>query len=200
MRGEELWRSEELVSEALGRLIEFWGFKRNMGRLWGVLYLSPDPLDAPSLQARLGLSSGSVSMTLSELQRWRVVRKVHVAGKRRDHFEAERNLWRMISRVFREREMVEILEAIDAMEEALAYLEAKAEAAPELAERASFQRARIASLLRLARLGRDLLRTLIDAGRVDATPLISVLLGELGSGAPGVGPEGEEAPTPDEIG
>lgn len=184
MPRDEPWESEELVADALGRLIEFWGFKRNMGRLWGVLYLSPDPLDAPALQERLGLSSGSVSMTLSELQRWRVVRKVRVSGARRDHFEAERNLWKMISRVFREREMVEIHEAIDAMEEALEYLADKAAADPQHAERAGFQRARIESLLRLARTGRDLLDSLIRAARVDATPLLSVLLGELGANDP----------------
>src|SRR5690606_26006771 len=49
-RGEmsqaELWKSELLVSEAVGRLMEFWGFKRNMGRVWTVLYLSVDPLSA----------------------------------------------------------------------------------------------------------------------------------------------------------
>ena len=34
----------------VGRLIEFWGFKRNMGRVWAVLYLSPEPLTAQDLR------------------------------------------------------------------------------------------------------------------------------------------------------
>jgi DNA-binding transcriptional regulator GbsR (MarR family) len=62
---EELWQSEALVSDSIGRLIEFWGFKRNMGRLWAILYLSDRPLSAPEIQDRLQLSSGAVSMTLS---------------------------------------------------------------------------------------------------------------------------------------
>src|SRR5262249_20190757 len=65
-----LWPSEALVSDIVGRLIEFWGFKRNMGRVWAVLYLSPEPLTAQDLRELLRLSSGAVSMILSELSRW----------------------------------------------------------------------------------------------------------------------------------
>ena len=75
-----LWPSEAAVSDAVGRLMEFWGFKRNMGRIWSVLYLSPEPLSAEDLRQALRLSSGAVSMTLSELARWGVVKKVWVAG------------------------------------------------------------------------------------------------------------------------
>ena len=41
--------AEIAVSEAVGRLIEFWGFKRNMGRMWAVLYLEDHPLNAADL-------------------------------------------------------------------------------------------------------------------------------------------------------
>lgn len=173
---EELWRSELLVSDAIGRLIEFWGFKRNMGRLWTVLYLSEEPLSAPELQKRLGLSSGAVSMTLAELLRWGVVKKRWLQGERRDHFEAEGNLWKMISRVFNERERVEVLDAIDAMEEAIEYAEAKGEATGQQ-ERAAFQEARIRELLELARIGSQLLESLVRDARVDGSALMKVLLG-----------------------
>jgi DNA-binding transcriptional regulator GbsR (MarR family) len=83
------WQSELLVTDLIGRLIEFWGFKRNMGRVWAVLYLSPDPLSAKDLQAALQLSTGAVSMTLAELGRWGVVKKLWIPGERRDYFVAE---------------------------------------------------------------------------------------------------------------
>jgi len=76
------------VSDVIGRLIEFWGFKRNMGRIWSVLYLSPDPLSAEDLRHALQLSSGAVSMTLSELSRWGVVRRVWLQGERKDFYTA----------------------------------------------------------------------------------------------------------------
>ena len=174
----ELWRSEELVSDAVGRLIEFWGFKRNMGRIWALLYLSERPLSAPELQARLQLSAGAVSMTLKSLGQWRVIRRVWVQGDRRDYFEAEGNFWRMISRVFEEREKREILDAIDLLEDALEHARGLAEGGEESQRgEAAFQAERIAQLLDLARLGRSLLDRLLKSARVDASPLLRVLLG-----------------------
>jgi DNA-binding transcriptional regulator GbsR (MarR family) len=174
---DELWQSEVLVSDSIGRLIEFWGFKRNMGRLWAVLYLTDQALSAPDIQERLQLSSGAVSMTLNELTRWGVVKKVWIQGERRDHYTAEGNLWKMISRVFNERERVEVLDAIDIMEDAIRFVKDKAKEPQERA-RAQFQEARIRELLDLARLGKQLIDALIKDAKVDGSPLMSVLLGE----------------------
>jgi HTH-type transcriptional regulator, glycine betaine synthesis regulator len=173
---EELWQSEVLVSDSIGRLIEFWGFKRNMGRLWAILYLSDRPLSAPEIQDRLQLSSGAVSMTLNELTRWGVVKKVWIQGERRDHYTAEGNFWKMISRVFKERERVEVLDAIDIMEDAIRFLQDKARAPDERA-RARFQEERIRELLDLARFGKQLLDALVKDAKVDGSPLMNVLLG-----------------------
>jgi DNA-binding transcriptional regulator GbsR (MarR family) len=174
--GQELWQSEVLISDSIGRLIEFWGFKRNMGRLWSILYLSDRPLSAPEIQEKLQLSSGAVSMTLNELMRWGVVKKVWLQGERRDHYAAEGNFWKMISRVFNERERVEVLDAIDAMQDAIEFLERKAKD-PEAQARAKFQQERVRELLDLARLGKQLLDALVKEAKVDGSPLMNVLLG-----------------------
>lgn len=172
-----MWPSELVVSDAIGRLMEFWGFKRNMGRVWGVLYLSDEPLTMRVLRERLQLSSGSVSTTLTELQRWGVVRKVWVQGSRAEHFSAENNLWKMVSRVLRERELVEIHEAIAALEEGLRKLAAQPIHGETDRRRAALQRERVGELLEVARLGRSLLDALVSTGRVDASGLAKLLLG-----------------------
>jgi DNA-binding transcriptional regulator GbsR (MarR family) len=176
--GETLWDSERLVSDTVGHLMELWGFKRNMGRVWTVLYLAGVPLTAKQLRDRLQLSTGAVSMTLSELSRWGVVRKQWVQGDRRDFFEAEANLWRMISRVMRERERAEIVQAIEAFEEALVALRRDAEEHGEGARsRARMARERIERLLELGKLGRSMLDALIANARLDASWLASFRLG-----------------------
>ena len=164
--------AELRVTEAVGRLMEFWGFKRHMGRIWALLYLSDEPLSARDLRERLELSVGTVSMMLAELQRWGVVRRVHHAGVRSELFEAELNLWKMVSRVFRERELVEIVEAVNALEAATVLLSSDG------SERAALQRRRIEVLLEVARLGRGLLEALVTTGRVDASALAKLLLGD----------------------
>jgi HTH-type transcriptional regulator, glycine betaine synthesis regulator len=172
-----LWPSEAAVSDVVGRLIEFWGFKRNMGRIWSVLYLSPDPLSAEDLCQALHLSSGAVSMTLSDLQRWGVVRKVWIQGERKDFYTAEVQLWRMISRVFNEREKSEIVRAIEAFEEALAEVaKLRTSSDAKTRARAELQYERIKQLLELAKLGKKLLDSLLATAKLDAAPLVRFLL------------------------
>jgi DNA-binding transcriptional regulator GbsR (MarR family) len=179
-RQRSLWPTEVAVSDVIGRLIEFWGFKRNMGRVWTVLYLSPEPLSAEDLRDALQLSSGAVSMTLSELARWGVVRKVWIQGERKDFYASEVQLWRMISRVFNEREKSEVVAAIDAFEEALRQLDRirKSPADAATRARAELQYERISQLLELARLGKRLLDALVSTAKVDAEPLVRFLLGQ----------------------
>ncbi len=186
-RGLELDEPEIVVSDAVGRLMEFWGFKRNMGRLWAVMYLSPHPLTAADLKDLLKISSGAVSMTLAELMRWGVVKKVWVQGERKDYYVAEVALWRMISRVLGERERAEIAVAVESFERALEALEAergaRGRAGDERRARKDLQTRRVRALLELAKLGRTLLDALLATAKLDAEPLTRLLLG--GSGRNG---------------
>jgi len=173
-----LSEAEAVVTDAVGRLMEFWGFKRNMGRVWAVMYLSPTPLTAGDLKDLLQISSGAVSMTLAELMRWGVVKKVWVQGERKDFFVAEVALWRMISRVLGERERTEVLVAIEGFERAIGELEQKQKKSDdETRSRIDLQLRRIRALLELAKLGRTLLDALLATAKVDAEPLTRFLLG-----------------------
>jgi HTH-type transcriptional regulator, glycine betaine synthesis regulator len=173
--GGELWQSERIVSDAIGRLMVLWGFKRNMGRVWTLLYLSDEPLTAHVLRERLQLSAGAISMTLNELARWGVVRKVFRQGDRHDYYEAESSLWKMISRVLRERERAEVVQAIEAFEDALAALVRRGD--DPTAPRVRVQSERIQQLLELARLGKTMLDAVIDNARLDASWLPRFKLG-----------------------
>ena len=177
-REPTMWQSELIASDAIGRVMEFWGFRRNMGRIWTVLYLADRPLSAHDLRERLQLSSGAVSMTLKELSRWGTVRKVWIQGARRDHFTAEGDLWKMVSRVFRERELVEVHEVVASLEGALDALERRPPPEDDAQrQRGEVQRERIRQLLELSKLGRTLLEGLVSEARVDARALARVLLG-----------------------
>jgi DNA-binding transcriptional regulator GbsR (MarR family) len=85
-------------------VIEYWGFRKALGRVWAVLYLWDGPLSAGDIGERLQMSAGAVSMALTELQRWAVVKRVWLPGERREFFEAEVDLWKMIAKVISERE------------------------------------------------------------------------------------------------
>jgi DNA-binding transcriptional regulator GbsR (MarR family) len=180
VRGDR--REEEVVSAAhpsalriadvVGRLMEFWGFKRNMGRLWCVLYLEREPLSASDLADRLSLSAGAISMTLSELSKWGVVKKAWVPGERRDYYEPETDIWKMVSRVFRERELQQIRAAGDELVDASRVLAADRDAASGArAEELEYARRRIESLLTLTQIGAALLESLLEGADIDTEPI-----------------------------
>lgn len=161
------------VADAIGGLMEFWGFKRNMGRIWTLLYLADGPLSAPDIGDRLSLSSGAMSMLLAELTHWGAVKKAWVPGTRRDHYEAETNIWKLVSRVFRERELHQITELIEILDDALQVLAQRLAAGPAGARRTHLEtvQSRIRGLLSLARTGKKLLEAVLSGKSVDASPI-----------------------------
>lgn len=97
-------RWEAIAVDAVGNVIEFWGFKRNQGRVWALLYLRDEALSAGELEKELGLSKGAVSMLLRDLERWGVIARVRNTGEAAWHYRAETDLMKMVSRVLEERE------------------------------------------------------------------------------------------------
>ena len=159
------------VADAVGALIENWGFKRNMGRMWTVLYLEDHPLSAAELGERLGLSTGSVSMLLTEMQQWGVVKKTWVVGERREYYEPETSIWKLVSRVLRDRELNWIRTAHDEFARAEAELEKGSDGRRELIAE------RVEGLVQLAQVGQHLLESVLQGDAVETLPLKTV--GEL---------------------
>jgi DNA-binding transcriptional regulator GbsR (MarR family) len=154
------------VADTIGALMESWGFKRNMGRMWGLLYLERRPMSAQEIGERLTLSSGAVSTLIAELTQWSAVRRIWIPGERREYFEAETNIWKLVSRVFRERELRWINSSIETFAGALTDLRSVTpdDRQHQLAER-------IESLLALARIGAHLLTAILDGESIDVLPL-----------------------------
>jgi DNA-binding transcriptional regulator GbsR (MarR family) len=159
-----LRRAELRAADAAGALVELWGFKRQMGRVWTILYLSERPLTAAEACDRLGISTGLLSMTLADLRAWGAVRTVTVAGERRERYEAEVRVWRLVLRVLGSRERSALDGALRAFEAALAEARAAAsDADPATRAAARFGASRLARLAAHTRGAATLLRLLTEA-------------------------------------
>jgi DNA-binding transcriptional regulator GbsR (MarR family) len=160
-------RARALVGEAVADLMSFWNFKPSMGRVWTALYLSQDPLSADLLVAKTGLSVGSVSMTLSDLRSWGVVSEAgRVDGKR--CYVAETDIVSMISKVFREREMVLISKAMSHFAEAMRMLDAEGRSStPGQMMESRFVATRVQRLQGLSTAGQRMMEQLVRVGRID---------------------------------
>jgi DNA-binding transcriptional regulator GbsR (MarR family) len=175
-----LARADLAVADAVGALMELWGFRRQLGRVWAVLFLSDRPLAAPELRERLKISTGLLSMSLAELRRWGVVRPVEIPGDRKEHFEAETNVWKLVARVLREREKRAVETALRTFERTLAEVrDAIADVDPGVKTAARFKAKRLELLADLSRAALNVLRILVDSARADVGPLkaLSELLG-----------------------
>lgn len=95
---------EAIAIDAVGDVIEFWGFKRNQGRVWALLYLRGEALAAGEIERELGLSKGGVSMLIRDLERWNVIRRERRTGDAAWRYRAETELVRMVTRVIEHRE------------------------------------------------------------------------------------------------
>jgi DNA-binding transcriptional regulator GbsR (MarR family) len=108
--------------DGLGQLVDFWGFNKTIGWIFGMLYLREEPVSLEEIADELVISKGNVSINIREAERLGMVKKVWVKGDRKDYYEAEPNLWRVVRQVTRERQKREYSFAIDNVEQALTAL------------------------------------------------------------------------------
>lgn len=82
-----------------GEMGQVWGVNRSVAQIHALLFLSDKPMTAEDLSERLSMARSNVSNSLRELTAWTLVRRVHVMGDRRDHFEAEADMFEMVRRI-----------------------------------------------------------------------------------------------------
>ena len=78
------------------------GLPRSIGEIYGLLFISPDPLALDDLVERLGISKGSASQGLRALKTLGAVREIEVEGSRRSYYSASIELKRLVGGFIRE--------------------------------------------------------------------------------------------------
>lgn len=101
-----------------------WGVNRSVAQIQALLFLSDRPLTAEDIAETLGMARSNVSNSLRELMTWKLIHRVPVLGDRRDHYEAETDLWQMATKVAQGRKAREIDPMVAAIREAMASLDA----------------------------------------------------------------------------
>jgi DNA-binding transcriptional regulator GbsR (MarR family) len=96
-----------------------WGVNRSVAQIQALLYLSERPLTAEDIAETLGMARSNVSNSIRELLGWKLIRRVPVLGDRRDHYEAEADLWQIMTHIARGRKEREIDPAVAALRHVL---------------------------------------------------------------------------------
>ena len=98
--------NETLQEEAIDyfvSLVQMFGLPKSIGQIYGLLFVSVEPRSMDDIVLRLGISKGSASQGLSVLKSLGAVTSHPVPDDRREHFEADLNVSRIVSHFFENR-------------------------------------------------------------------------------------------------
>jgi DNA-binding transcriptional regulator GbsR (MarR family) len=93
---------------AWGALGPAWGVNRTMSRIHALLMVSPEPRNTDQVMEALQVSRGNAHGNIQELCAWGLLRKVGLPGDRKDYYEAEKDVWRVVQRIARVRRQKEV--------------------------------------------------------------------------------------------
>ncbi len=97
-----------------------WGVNRTVAQIHALLYIHGRPMHAEEIAETLGVARSNVSNSIRELQGWNLIKLVHLAGDRRDHFETSTQVWELLRTIVRERQRREIAPTIEVLQSLLA--------------------------------------------------------------------------------
>ncbi|MEO8204550.1 MAG: transcriptional regulator [Chthoniobacterales bacterium] len=93
---------EEEIIGVFVEIAQMLSLPRSLGEIYGMLFLSPEPLTLDDLVKALGISKGSASQGLRQLKTLGAVRPQYRTGDRREHFTVELELRKIASGFLKE--------------------------------------------------------------------------------------------------
>ena len=118
-----------------GEMGTTWGVNRSVAQIHALLYLSDFPLTAEDIADQLGMARSNVSTSLRELIAWNLIRRVHTMGDRRDHYEAEADMFEMVRRIALGRKSREIDPALAVLRGCVSDAKSDAAVSPSVRKR-----------------------------------------------------------------
>jgi DNA-binding transcriptional regulator GbsR (MarR family) len=85
-----------------------WGINRTMAQIHALLLISADPLSAEDVMEELDISRGNANMNIRELINWGLVYRTIVTGERKEFFTAEKDTWKVVKQIVKERKKREL--------------------------------------------------------------------------------------------
>jgi len=97
-----------------------WGINRTMAQIHALLLISPDPLTQDDIMEDLNISRGNTNMNIRELINWGLVERVILPGERKEYFTAEKDIWKVVKKIVKERkkrELEPMMQLLDKLED-----------------------------------------------------------------------------------
>ena len=96
-----------------------WGVNRTVAQIHALLFITERPLNAEDITEILGVARSNVSNSIKELLAIGTIRRVPIAGDRRDHFTADTDVWEVARKIAAVRKAREIDPALKTLQQCL---------------------------------------------------------------------------------
>ena len=116
----KLHEAKQQFISSCGAFGTHWGINRTMAQIHALLLINPDPLTQDDIMDELNISRGNTNMNIRELINWGLVERVLLPGERKEYFSAEKDIWKVVKQIVKERkkrELEPMLKLLDQLEE-----------------------------------------------------------------------------------
>lgn len=93
---KKLIEVQDIFLDRINQICNKLGLNNIMAQLYAVLYLSDKPLSLDDMVERLKISKASVSVNIRALERYNAVKKIWVRKSRKDYYEAEPDIAKVV--------------------------------------------------------------------------------------------------------
>lgn len=93
---EKLMHTQDIFLDRINQICGKFGLNNIMAQLYAILYLSDKPMSLNDMVERLKISKGSASINIRALERYGAVKRVWVKGSRKDYYEAEMDIVKVV--------------------------------------------------------------------------------------------------------
>ena len=118
----KLTEAKQQFISSWGAFGTHWGINRTMAQIHALLLISPDPVTQDDVMDELDISRGNTNMNIRELINWGLVERVLIPGERKEYFTAEKDIWKVVKQIVKERKkrelepMLQLLDKLEAVE------------------------------------------------------------------------------------
>ncbi len=118
----KLTEAKQQFISSWGAFGTHWGINRTMAQIHALLLVSADPLTQDDMMEQLNISRGNANMNIRELINWGLVERLLLSGERKEYFSAEKDIWKVVKQIVKERKkrelepMLQLMEKLEAVE------------------------------------------------------------------------------------
>ena len=104
----KLTEAKQQFISSWGAFGTHWGINRTMAQIHALLLVSPEPLTQDDMMEELNISRGNTNMNIRELINCGLVERVLLPGERKEYFTAEKDIWKVVKQIVKERKKREL--------------------------------------------------------------------------------------------